>query len=809
LKVADREPAPEWLLRAFREGGKKEATSRAKVKRELDAQIAKATVPIRARAVSLRANIECDELGKGESCLQFLEAAVLARRAARQLQGEVDDATVLAQELIKRHRFGAARKVLASLELPEGAPAEALYYLAFGRGLLARRNGDHRTALEELRIAAQLGRWFNRRLWLQAEEERALELSQLGRFEEANATFGLLLPGAAEVLSPCELADLSTNYGWALAAAREVDEPLGDPVPLFESASRIFSSSDCPDAQEKRFNAALNLARAYLQKEPSSLPLARAALRDAEPLLQAATLRERLWWFNVNGRLALAEARPEEALAEFEHLENLARALLSNEELWRAAYRKAGALVALRRPEEAVATLQAADVLVDQQLATIPLDAGKESFADQWEAGTRLLVDQLLKLDRPGEALKASRVARARVLRQLAVSQHLASLSPTERQRRDTALDQYLKMRDEIDVEAAKDWQRTEAELTRAQEVRAEQYRNSLAFLDRELAAVSVPGDAKGLSGLPPPRKTELILAYFPLSEPGRWVGFTSDGAQVTYHRFSLPGGGLEAIGRRDLASMLLEPFGPEIRKARRLRILPYGKLRTVPFHALPFDGDALLAAKPVAYGLDLVLPPSAVRNRELRALVVFDPLGNLAEARKEGPNVVRALGRSGRSWQIRTLSGPQATKSALLQQLRSGIDLLHYAGHADFSGRGGWESHLPLAGGSRLTLADIVSLEPAPTWVVLSGCESGQTDETTQVESQGLAQAFLLAGSQGVVAATRKIEDRSAHQLINALYGQVRSAPLDLAVLLQRAQLDARQRFPLRQWESFRAFLP
>jgi CHAT domain-containing protein len=809
LRIADREPAPDWLDQAYRELRNGGAGARAQAKKDLDVGIPRAGAPLRARAAIVRAKSECEDSGTSEACLRLLRAAIVARRAAGQIQGEADDATVLAQYLIKANRFTEAQEVLADLKLPEGAPAEARFNVAYRRGLLARKSGDHRTALGELQIAAHAARWFDRSMWLQTEEERALQLNQLGRFDEANAVFRMLLPAAREVLSACDLADLFTNQGWALASANDAGAPLGDPTPLFAQAREIFSRSNCPAALERRFNAELNLALAYLQQDRRYLPRAGAALRDAEPLLGAANPRDRLWWLNLSGRLALAENRPEAARAQFERLESLASALFSHEELWRAAYGKARALVGLGRLGEAVTTLQIAEGLVDRQLAGIPLDAGKESFADQWEVGTRLLVDLLLQLGRPAEALRAARIARARVLRELAVTQRLASLSAGERQRRDAALEGYWRMRDEIDREAAADMQRTEAELAQTREARSRQYRDSLAILDRELATVSVPGAANALSHLPPPRRGELILAYFPLSEPGSWVGFADDGVQVTYDRFNLPADEPRAVARRALSSMLLEPFGRQIRKAQRLRLLPYGKLRIVPFHALPFDGDPLLAAKPVAYGLDLAMPPPAHRNRQLRALVVYDPQGNLEEARKEGPDVQGGLDRSGGGWQVGTLSGPKATETAFRTALQRGIDLLHYAGHADFSGRGGWESQLPLAAGTRLSPGDIVSLNPAPTWVILSGCETGKTDETTQVESQGLAQAFLLAGAQGVIAATHKVDDASAHRLMNALYRQVKGAPLDLAVLWQRAASEARQGVQASEWESFRVFVP
>jgi len=136
------------------------------------------------------------------------------------------------------------------------------------------------------------------------------------------------------------------------------------------------------------------------------------------------------------------------------------------------------------------------------------------------------------------------------------------------------------------------------------------------------------------------------------------------------------------------------------------------------------------------------------------------------------------------------------------------GVDLLHYAGHGTFSGLGGWESVLPLAGDSRLTLGDLLALGRPPRWVVLSGCETGRSSTGAPVEGLGLAHAFLLAGSRAVIAATRPVGDLPTQGLFAELYRHWGPEP-DLAVLLQQAQLVWRQREPAADWASFRLFAP
>src|SRR6185295_4208035 len=130
------------------------------------------------------------------------------------------------------------------------------------------------------------------------------------------------------------------------------------------------------------------------------------------------------------------------------------------------------------------------------------------------------------------------------------------------------------------------------------------------------------------------------------------------------------------------LGEQVLAPFADRLRRARRVRLLPYGALAEVDLHDLPFEGRPLIAGRPVVYGLDLAAPalPAAARpaagSGPLRATVVADPRGDLPHARSEAKSVAAAL-RDGCT--VDPLEGEHATLSALLLAL-GGSDLLHYA---------------------------------------------------------------------------------------------------------------------------------
>jgi CHAT domain-containing protein len=90
----------------------------------------------------------------------------------------------------------------------------------------------------------------------------------------------------------------------------------------------------------------------------------------------------------------------------------------------------------------------------------------------------------------------------------------------------------------------------------------------------------------------------------------------------------------------------------------------------------------------------------------------------------------------------------------------------------------------------------------------VLSACETGKSSIQVPIESLGLAQAFLLAGSRAVIASVRPVKDSDLPAFFPELYREWHRQP-DLAVALQRAQLSWRKRYPRADWQSFRLFEP
>jgi tetratricopeptide (TPR) repeat protein len=704
------------------------------------------------------------------------------------------DAALSLMKSIEEGQFRDAQETLDGLRFSTKPPAELRYFERYNRAVLAQNEGDYRTALTAIREAIEIA---DRVFWdpdrpRAARHEEALILSDLGRFRDASRLFEELI--GKKDIEACEKAQLLTNQGWSALQGIEAGGRFEDPAPLFRSSLKSYVACNTltPD---KEFNLWINLALAHF--EAGRLAKAKASLDRARHLKQAAPLYQKLWAMDLEASVALKQGQPKEALRKFQQLEECALGTTSPDGRLRAVFGQARSYAALGNRAATLEALERAEALLDEQSLQIPIHEGRESFMATRQGVVSLHVETLLGQGSTAQALDMVRRARSRLLRQLERGERLAGLSGEQRSRWESLLTEYQKRRRTLEELAKDDLDLTMDQLSGKQAARQAVAEEAQGFLDQMFKLLEVPGEQPGK--LSPPRPGELILAYYPLDRG--WIGFAAEGGTVKPHRFELP----ESLpGDKELAKRLLWPFRDPIQRARRIRILASGPLQGVDFHALPFEGSVLQTKAPVVYGLDLPVSPGKALSR--RALLIANPTGDLPNSVTEVQNAQNTL--RGRGWSTMTLEGAKASKDALQERL-AGVDLLHYAGHGDFSGREGWESNLRLAQETRLTLPDLLALNRAvPAWVILSSCETGKASTETPVESLGLAQAFLLAGSRSVIASTRPADDRTVAAFFSELYRQWDGGQ-DLAVALQRAQLDWRKRNPREDWAGFRIFEP
>ena len=757
----------------------------------------------RAFALGLRARLELSA-GRTEASFPLFREAVRLHRAHGRISDAADDSFALAFAYNQRsHRYAEARGVLDDIRAgdltayPDGGAREAYY-----RGTLATETGDARAALQHLPEArdhaARLGLALLERNAINAH---ALQLELVGRVREALDMLAELERRVATAgdVAACEKAEIAINTGFGALLAEEERDELGaerfDAVAPLERAVALCQR-DCND-RYLRAAALGNLALAALQRGEASkarmhLEAARAGVTDARGI-------EVLFWHDLEGRIALAEGETARALTAFDEEVRRARSTLSFEAEWRAHVGKGTGLERTGRNAPAVEEYRAAEELLTSTSLLVPMGEGRGTFVGARSRSAKAAVDLLVRMGRAEEALAVVRSSRARVVAGLAQRARLEGSSNDDRARWEKALGAFRTARAALDTEAKDDWKLPRAEAARARGARDGREAELRAALDATFAVFASAGRAREGARLPALPRDATTLAFHPVRSG--WVGIVADSSGVTtFPITSLP----PTADGPALSERLLAPLGVRLERATRLRVLPFGALRAVDFHALPYEGKPLAMKLLVEYPVDL---PARARNpveEPRRALVISDPTLDLTGTRAETDHVVRAIRERG-SYRVDVLEGPQATSAAILPLLARAA-LLHYAGHGVFAGREGWQSALPLAGGGHLAIGDVLAANDVPERVVLLGCETARTSTATGEEGLGLAQAFVVAGADVVIAPVRPVDDALAAHLSRALYGALaQSGVVDAATALRDAQMRIVTEDPALDWSAFR----
>ena len=768
----------------------------------LEAALPTAPEALRGRLLGLRARLALAR-GDARGAVGAFSEALPLHHAAGRVSDEVDDA--LAQVYVQVHRlrdFAGARRTLddaseAARSYPEGAAG-----ILASRARLAVETGDLRSALAALAEAepvfVHLGAGERLRA---ARQTRAEALTALGRAPEAEALLGTLRADADAAGDACGAVSYAMDLLWTRLGRLPEGPSAAGAALLSEIRTGLTDRrARCPDRTMETI-ALLNLALTGLRTgDTGAAAGALAEIRRTEP---HPGTREVLWLLDLEARTALAAGHAGEAATAFTRLRALAEAAAAPEAAWRAAVGKARSLSASGHTSEAATAYVEAEGLLSQEGLLVPLEEGRETFFGEREAGTREAVSLLVGTGRPADAaqaLSSVRRARARALQAVRRADRLPTLSPEERARWESAIATYRTARAVLDGESAGDWELSAEKLEAARRDRAEREVALRRALDAALEVLTEtgPGGAVGdAAPLPIPAPDELLLAWFPGANG--WVAFAAKA-----------GGSGESLSVRAVPMAGIDrPFAPfpgEIATAKRLRLLPYGPLNTRDLHAEPVDGAPLIVRHPVVYGLDLSpLPPSPPEAAALGGvLLVADPRGDLPGARIEG-DAVEAIRRPTGEPIVR-LQGEAATGPAVRAALGT-ASLLHWAGHGRFAGAGGWQSVLPLAGDSRLTIGDILALPRVPPLVVLSGCETARQADTAALEGVGLAQAFLVAGASAAIAATRPVQDAFAKTLSAALHqALVAGQTPDEALRSVQRSLAAQPAPP--DWAAFRVLV-
>lgn len=639
-----------------------------------------------------------------------------------------------------------------------------------------------------------------------------------------------ILRGQADA-SACSLLTSYSTLGWIHFLAQQAGHREATPKALLQQAVGYIAACTQKSARLGKYDgglARLNLARAELaeaERSPAGSAERQRALAAAAQLhgeAAAVQVSQPDYYLDVHdlaGRMALLRGHGSEALAAFQRLEELtATKILTPLFRWEALVGQAEALELQRRRPEALAAYARAAALIERVANGMPLVARRQLFVAQFEEGTARYLELLLS--EPGRERDATILAVIRHARTLALRSHVQPVG-SGASADDTSVGRYFALHEAKDAAARALHDAPEAERAAAQA--------RLEELDVQLHGV-LAALYTGQAGVPSaalrgPEAGELLVGCYPLprhEERAAWICAAADSQGVYVHRTA----GF-VTDAQAAAAELLAALQIPIRRASRLRLLTYGGMREVAWEQVPLAGQPLSAYVTVVYGADLArLPPPQGAQQ---ALVVLDPeqdlsgghrteAGLVAELQQQGYRIELYRGAPRRGRHLLSSLGERwltrQTRPALAPPILSSLPasgLFIYYGHAQASLQGGWDSHLRFAEGGTIAARDIMALPSVPRRVLLIGCETAVSDRGAPVDEVGLAQAFLLRGSEEVLATTRKVPDVLAEQLIAALRtrGAFAASAPPLAQSLRGALVELRQRSPRADWDAFRVYQP
>ncbi|MBM4431310.1 MAG: CHAT domain-containing protein, partial [Chloroflexi bacterium] len=245
--------------------------------------------------------------------------------------------------------------------------------------------------------------------------------------------------------------------------------------------------------------------------------------------------------------------------------------------------------------------------------------------------------------------------------------------------------------------------------------------------------------------------------------------------------RFSMTDwrGRMEAIGKAAFLSYLPSRAQEFLRDKRDWAIQLSTDWADIPWELLHDGQDFLCLSRPMARKPKLLREAREhvyERGEQLRALVVGNPMGDLAGAEAEAKAVAHLLKEA--KVGVDLLVGPhEATANEFVLRLSNErYDLIHYAGHAYFDRAAPHLSGLRFGDG--IVLAEELERNlSSRAFVFLCACEAAKA-KTTESEvgfrgkfTEGLAIAVLLGGAVGCLGPMWRIDDGVAKEFALAFY--------------------------------------
>lgn len=264
---------------------------------------------------------------------------------------------------------------------------------------------------------------------------------------------------------------------------------------------------------------------------------------------------------------------------------------------------------------------------------------------------------------------------------------------------------------------------------------------------------------------------------------------------------------------------LLPAPIFERIRGHQGLLILPYGELSGIPFALLtpqhqsaPLIDFVDLAILPQLFGTEVHESEAAETlptwngTSEDHALILANPdfsaheqwtFPSLPGAEQEGRNIAKKVAS-------KIYVGRDATAAAFRENAGQ-ASILYFATHAVADEAEAMDSGFIALSDKFLTPREIQGLRFPPNLAVLSACQTG-LGKSHDGGTIGLARAFVIAGSFGVVMSLWSVDDQATESLMTMFMDELAKAPPQSA--LARAMKKQRAKTPdPDKWAAFQYF--
>ncbi len=546
--------------------------------------------------------------------------------------------------------------------------------------------------------------------------------------------------------------NLLVDRGWALArgmASGVLEPDWARPRAAFEAAFEQARRESRPVVE---VNALVNLVWIAMLAGDASLD---GSLRELanypldEHPFALAFLRI------VQGEQARLRGDRSEARSRLREALDIARddaASDASDIAWRALYGLGLTALDGRRTAESRTYFDEALEELEGLVRRVDVVHGRALFGQDRAA----LVDDAVRAHLAGGAVDRALIvanrARSQVFAPFAVRASLERLSEEARMEWRSALDRYERLRSSFEKRRAREElvPRSEFAAFRAETARLR------AALEAQFDAAHAILDEHGITLPAPEAGDEDVRAWVNRGQGLLFVHSTVDGVYASF--LVTADGVLSSVSDRPVA----ERWRRTIAGLDHLTVVP-------PPGPDPWEssGIAPSSARSVSFVPFVAARPQTRSDHEVRgSVIVLDPTSSLAFAPKEG-----AIAKAHLPGPIVVLEGSKVSRDAVLDAL-NGASHFHFSGHGELDAERPWDAHLTLAAGETLTVEDLLIVRPAVSQVVLSGCKTGRSARLSRTAYLGLADAFLIAGAEFVVASTRDVEDQTALRFMDAFYG-------------------------------------